>query len=192
MPMPGGALGMEGAASVVYVIDAAGSAVDTLPLALWAVQGAISELRSSQRFTVIAFQGDGWIEAFPGRGLQAATPDARHHATQWLHPQHGPVRAHGRGSWLAAMRQAWAYQPQMVFVLADSPLAPSAGPLDQQRLLETLAAEKQTLSPTSRISVVELVYPDPQRVTRGGAGTLEKLAGQHGGEYRFMSSLDGH
>ncbi len=62
---------LPGVKKVVYVIDASGSLIDTLPLVIDQLQTSVMQLSDDQSFTVIFYQDDKTIEAQPA-GLKPA------------------------------------------------------------------------------------------------------------------------
>ncbi|MDX1565225.1 MAG: hypothetical protein R3236_07465, partial [Phycisphaeraceae bacterium] len=62
------------AREIIYIIDASGSLVDTMPFVLKELNRSISQLNSEQKFTVIFFQAGSPVEVpVPHKGMKPAT-----------------------------------------------------------------------------------------------------------------------
>jgi len=170
---------------IAYVVDASGSLIDTLDYVLAELRRSIDDLSDRQSFTVIFFQGDRALEA-PPAGLKPATPAIKRQVEQWFSPQAGNVRAAGITAPQAALRLALHYEPQLIFLLSDSITSPGQDETDQRQLLQQI---RQMNTSKTKINTIQFLYPDP--LAAGGArGTLELIAEQTGGVYRFVSGRD--
>jgi hypothetical protein len=166
--------------SVVYVVDASGPMVTTLPQVLALVTRSVSDLTPTQRFSVVLFRdvesggGGGGVEVFQPRVVDA-TPRNRARLRDFLEG----VRPRGRSNPLAGLRAALAMRPQVVFLLTRS-IERSGGGQWEQGLERTLA-ELDSLNPidpaTGRravvIKTIQFLDEDPTGIMRG-------IATQHG------------
>ncbi|MEM6458998.1 MAG: hypothetical protein AAF710_06365 [Planctomycetota bacterium] len=185
----GGVYGTPGAARIVYLVDASGSLVDTLPFVLEELQRGLRTLRPEQSYAVILFSGgvSGGVTEAPPLGMTRAGDAAITHTTQWLDPAAGRVVASGRPTPGPALRRALAYRPDAVVLLSDG-LVP-AGPralADRARLLSLV-----DLADTAGVTfhTLQLRTPDPL-AGPSRRGTLEALALQSGGVHRYISEAD--
>jgi len=170
---------------IAYVVDASGSLIDTMEFVLAELQRSIDELSDRQSFTVIFFQADRTLEA-PPAGLKPATPAIKQQVQQWFSPQAGNVRATGGTSPQAALRLALQYKPQLVFLLSDNITGRGQYQVNQDRLLQQI---RQMNTSKTKINTIQFLYPDPLAAA-GTGGTLELIAQQTGGVYRFVSGRD--
>ena len=168
------------ATRIIYVVDASGSLIDTLPFVIRELKRSIGELSPKQKFTVIFFQGGTAIEA-PPRGWKQATDDMREHVADWITLSAGNVIPRGSTNPLPALRLAMRYQPQLLFILSDNITGRGRYEVDRDRLLNML----QQANPRGQIKIntIQFLYPDP-------LNTLEKIAEQHGGIYKFIQESD--
>lgn len=177
--------GAPGGSRIVYLIDASGSQVDTLPFVQQALQRAVRSLRSEQSFAVMFFNSDAITEAGP-TGLTPATADAVTQADRFIDPQAGRVVARGRAEARGAIRRALAYRPDTVVLLSDgltgrrTPLADRA---DLLALIDTANASG------ARFHTIQVRQPDPL-ATAQRRGTLELIAARTGGAYRFVTDAE--
>ena len=176
-------VGLEApAASVVYVVDASGSLVGTFPNVLRELERSLGKLDPVQRFSLVFFQRNGALALPPDGALRPATPDAVREAIAWAR---STVRPAGRSNPVAALEQALALHPDLVFLLSTD----ITGSGDFEISREDLLARVDRLNPAdsdgvrrTRIQCVQFLDPDP-------LDTLRTLAEQHGGGtgFRFVS-----
>jgi hypothetical protein len=175
------------ARKVVFMIDASGSLIDTMPFVIAALKESIAKLSEEQQFTVLFFQGSRVIEA-GGAGLKKATFDNRRRVTQWLDPEQGNVVPGGGAQPLDAFKVALAYRPDLIFVLSDDITGTRSHQIDQRELLAGLEQIRQT-SPRTRINTIQFLYPDQLTYT-GRKGTLEMISLLSGGVYKFLDGKE--
>ncbi len=170
---------------VVYLIDASGSLIDTFPLITRELKRSIAALPSGCLYTVLFFQSGQILEARP-LGLKEASPLTRLETMRWI----DEVRPAGRSKPAAAIERALSYRPDHVFLLSHNITgggqSPSEARLEQQRILEVV---KQT-SRGTKVHTLQFLYDDPLSPHPGIRGTLELIAEQTGGEYRFVTESD--
>ncbi len=174
--------GAPGGSRIVYLIDASGSQVDTLPFVQQAMQQAVRSLRSEQSYTVLFFNGKAITEAGPA-GMQRATNAAVTQTDRFIDPQAGRIVATGRADARAAIRRALAYHPDTVVLLSDG-LTGRRDPLgDRAGLLSLIDAANVS---GARFHTLQVRQPDPL-ATPQRRGTLELIASRTGGTYRFVT-----
>ena len=165
---------------IVFVVDASGSLIDTLPLVLERLKNAVLKLDATQQFTVVFFQEDQAIEV-PPKGLKTAASSTRQQVAARISFESGHIRPRGQSSPVRALQLAMKYRPQLLFVVSDNIVG--SGPYEMQpdqmlKLIDRLNPDRKTV-----ISTVQLVRRDP-------AQTLKRIAIEHGGTYRFARESD--
>ncbi|MEM1110141.1 MAG: hypothetical protein AAGH99_15755 [Planctomycetota bacterium] len=182
----GGLYGTPGATRLVYIIDASGSLIDTLPFIKQELQRAISDLQPEQSFAVLFFTGDGVVEASPV-GMKKATSRAVRHTHEWIEPTSARVIANGRPNASAAIRRALAYQPDAIILLSDGLTGRGEKALARRAELLSLIGTANTKDVV--FHTLQVRRPDPlSSPTR--LGTLELIAMQSGGVHRYFSEDD--
>jgi len=143
-------------------------------------------LNEAQAFTVIFFQGDKAIEA-PPRGLKKATPQTKQRVMEWIDPISGNIiPAGGDTDPVPALKQALRYKPQLLFMLSDNITGRGKYELIQKSFIAEV--NKANVAAT-KINTIQFLYPDP--LTRYGfKGTLELVAGESGGIYKFVDGRE--
>ena len=177
-----------GATRIVYLVDASGSMIDTLPFVLAELQRAIRTLDSQQTFAVIFCSGRGITEV-PPMGMKRATSQAVAHAARWIDPLAGRVIASGAPDAEAALRRALAYQPDAIVLLSDGITGRGTdAPARHAALLQLVTHDNPA---ATTLHTLQLRRPDPL-ATPQRPGTLQALAGQTGGTYHYLpeSRLD--
>jgi hypothetical protein len=172
---------------LIYLIDASGSLIDTLPFVINELKRSITELSEKQQFTVIFFQGDEAVEVpVPQRGLKPATADVKQKVIQWIDPSAGNIVPQGLSNPVKALKLALQYKPQLLFILSDNITGKGRYEVDQRRLLEDI---ERTNTANTKINTIQFLYPDP--LTKVGMkGTLELIAANSGGTYKFLDGRE--
>jgi len=80
---------------LVYVIDASGSLVDTLPFVINELKKSVSKLSEKQRFQVIFFQDNRAVEFPPSGRLKDVTKKSQQELFAWLDPASGHIAPGG-------------------------------------------------------------------------------------------------
>lgn len=181
---PGGVrfagLGASNARSVVYVVDASGPMVTSLPRVLEEVVRSAEQLSPVQKFGVVLFRetedGTG-VESF-SPVLVRATPTAKRRLAEWL----GAVEPRGASNPLAGLEVALAMKPDAVFLLSRS-IARSGGGVWEQGLDATLARLDELNPPTGSgrgpvrrpvlIQTIQFLDDDP-------TGIMQAIGARHG------------
>jgi hypothetical protein len=171
------------AEKIVFLIDASGSLIDTMEFVTIELRRSVYRLSPKQSYTVIYYQGSRLLEP-PPAGLKRATSENQRRTAQWIDPSQGNVIPSGRSSPVAALKQALAYKPDLVYLLSDDITGSGKDEVDQARLLA--AMDKANVSQT-KINTIQFIYPDP--LTRFGLkGTMQLIAERTGGQYTFMTA----
>lgn len=168
---------LDDADRVVFVVDASGSMIDTLPLVLQELDRMIAQLHPDQRFTVLFYQKDQVIEVEP-TGMKEATRRNKTQVSRWMDPKAGHIFAVGPSYPLAAIKAAMDYQPDQVFLLADKIGVSLRAKEQSQQFLRELAEVNPGKS--VQINTVHFFYPDPNQA-------LASVASGHEGTYRFVT-----
>ncbi len=178
-------LGASNARSVLYVVDASGSMVTSLPFVIAEVERSVGGLSPTQRFGVVLFRrsagesdasAPSTVEVF-APVLVRATPSARARLHEWL----ATVHPSGRSAPLLGLERALSYQPDAIFLLSRS-IERSGGNAWEFGMSETLA-RLDTLNPTSAtrrpilIQTIQFLDDDPTGIMQ----EIGRLHGAHAG-----------
>ncbi|MCH7807975.1 MAG: VWA domain-containing protein [Planctomycetes bacterium] len=164
--------GLGGAARgirrIVYVVDRSGSMLDTFEHVRVELERSINELRRSQRFHVIFFNSGEPLENPPKRLVSAikAQKEAFFKFLEGIYPAGSthPARAMGR---------AFAAKPDLIYFLTDGAFDPD------------LVRKLDRWNKGRRVRIFTIAFFD-----RSGAPLLERIAREHGGEFKFVSEND--
>jgi len=167
-------------ARIVYVIDASGSLVEEMDFVLQELTRSLEDLDAKQRFAVIFFQRDLAIELRPA-GLRLATAAAKADMRAWLSPGAGRIRPGGTSNPLIALRRAFAYRPDLVFLLSDNITGRGRYELDRDDLLRQVAALNRGVA--APVHTIQFLYPDRLQ-------TLREISARHGGSHRSVLAAD--
>jgi hypothetical protein len=194
-------LGASNARSVVYVVDASGPMVGTLPIVINELERSVLTLDPAQTFQVIFINKNGLDLGFAiaplSDGLIRALPEQTRQVIRWCRT----IQATGPSEPLPALERALALRPDAVFLF--SRVSSYIGAYEQNRE-QRLDAERTAamsrldqLNPRSgeanlrrtAIKVVQFHEQDP-------SGLFRAIAREHGGEgtgepYRFITREDG-
>ena len=174
----------DSAKRIVYVIDASGSLLDSMPFVIENLQKSIRGLKGHQSFTVIFSQGDKAIEV-PPRGMHPADADHKQQAVSWINLSSGNVVPRGRSKPIVAIEAALNYKPEAIFLLSDNITGQGQFEINQERLLASILKANTV---KTRINTIQFLYPDPL-MSIGLQPTLEVISKETGGKYKF---IDGH
>jgi len=172
---------------IAFVIDASGSLIDTLPFVIRELKRSINQLSPRQQFTVIFYQGDDVIEVEPeGIDTKRATAKMKQDVINQLAEDKYLVSPKGSSNPVRALRTAFEYQPQLVFLLSDAITGQGQYEMDQPRLLKEIDNVNRM---GTKINTIQFLYPDPL-LEAGLRGTMELIAEQSGGVYKYVSKAD--
>jgi len=158
----------RGVRQVVYVVDRSGSMLDTFAYVRDELKRSIGALRRSQKFHVIFFNSGAPLENAPKRLVSAiqAQKALFFESLDRIYPE-------GSTNPEPAMRRALALEPDLIYFLTD-------GEFDGG-LVEKLSQWNRE----RRVRIFTIAYFD-----QGGAALLERIAQEHGGEFKFVSEDD--
>ncbi len=174
------------ARKIVYVIDASGSMIPTLPIVLQELARSLGALSERQSFGIIFFRRNAALVVPPAGRLTPATPEARRLALEWIDEHVVPS---GRSNPLAALEKALGLEPDVIFLLSENITGSGEFEIDQEDLLDLLdrlnPVDRATGARAARINCVQFLDPDP-------LDTLRKIAERHGGPggYRFLDRAE--
>jgi len=170
---------------LVYLIDASGSLIDTLPFVIQELKRSIGELSERQSFAVIFFQGDDAIEV-PPPGLRAATSARKAQVISWVDTEQQNVIAIGGTNPIKALQRALQMGPQLMFLLSDNITGNGRFEVDQRRLLREIERVNRA---KTKINTIQFIYPDPL-TSVGMEATLKLIADRSGGIYKFLDARE--
>jgi len=169
------------ARKVVWVVDASGGMIDTLPFVLKELRRAVNGLRGEQSFSVVFFQEDRALEA-PPAGLKVATAANKRAALEWAQR----VVPRGTSNPLAAIERALSHRPELIYLLSDNITGAGRFEIDRRRLLASIGRVNTS---GTKINTIQFLYRDKLEEA-GLKPTLELIAQRTGGQYRFLSRAE--
>lgn len=174
------------ATSFVFVIDASGSMLDTLPFVAAELKRTIRTLseRRKHTFTVIFYQDDKVIEAL-SPGMKLATEENKRLVSNWLDSD--ALAPGGLSSPIKAIEQGLRYQPDLMFLLSDSITGRGKFELTQRELL--MRVQGATGGQT-KVNTIQFLYPDPLANVPGMKPTMQMISERTGGVYRYVSGKE--
>jgi hypothetical protein len=165
------------ASRIVFLVDASGSLVDSLPQMLVWLGEAVNTVGDDERFAVIFFKADKAIETAPA-GLQKPTRDVLNKLEQnWLDPAAAPLLPTGRSDPSVAIAKALSYKPTDLYLLSDESFARFAGDTTRDQAVKLV---------NNAIGDTDVKLHGVQFFYRDEGGVLETLANQHGGTFEFV------
>ncbi|MCC5829851.1 MAG: hypothetical protein JJU36_10435 [Phycisphaeraceae bacterium] len=185
---------------VVYMIDASGSLIDTLPFVINDLNESLSRLSSEQSFSIIFFQDavrGGFVEV-PGEdlagrpirsGLRPANTRNKQIAREWMDQYQFNIIPQGRSdprtALVPAMRTATGMrpQPQLIVLLSDNIIGQRQYEINRDDLVKLIS---DLTRDQIAINTIQFIYPEQL----GGVPTLQQIARNSGGNYRFVSADD--
>lgn len=171
---------------IVYVIDASGSMIRSLPIVIDQLQKSLSMLSERQSFGLVFFQHNKALMVPPTTRLVAAAPEAVLDAMRWIDANVIPA---GRSNPLAAIEKAIRFDPDVIFLLSENITGSGEFEIDQRDLLALLdqlnPVDRGTGTRRTQINCVQFLDPDP-------LDTLHRIAERHGGAkgYKFLSRAE--
>lgn len=181
----------------VFIIDASGSMVDVLPFVINELKQSVASQAADREATILIFSGDGVFEVPGGggvRGLRPLTAKFKQDIMEWVTLSNHRFGTGGRGSQHveAALERGLSYKPQAIYLLSDNLTGGGQGAtqheLFQSDILDRIKAYSDGAG-SARINTIQFLYEDPL-VRIGLPGTLQLIAEQTRGTYRFVSQQD--
>lgn len=170
------------ARKIVYIVDASGSMIGTLPIIIEELARSIEALSADQEFAVVFFQRNDALTAPPGTRLMRATAEEKLRVLQWARDTVIPA---GRSNPVAAIEKGLSFKPDVIFLLSNNITGAGVFEIDQKDLLDLLdqlnPVDRTTGRRRTQIQCVQFLDPDP-------LDTLRKIAEIHGGPrgYKFL------
>jgi len=158
----------RGARRIVYVVDRSGSMLDTFVHVREELRRSINKLRRSQKFHVIFFNTGEPLENPPKRPVSAIKAQ-KERFFKFLDTIFPEGSTHPERS----MRRALSTEPDLVYFLTDGEFHPG------------LVDKLDEWNKGRRIRIFTIAFFD-----RAGAELLERIAREHGGEFKFVSEDD--
>lgn len=187
---PGKGLGEFGPAKrIVFVIDASGSVIDGFDFVINELRSTIHKLDEGQSFSVIFFQHGFALEAAAkgSRGMHAATWERKVAVCDWITTSSGHITPSGSSDPRPALRRAFAYKPDLVYILSDNITGRGVYQLDRDDLLKDIKTMNtirgKSAQPRATIHTIQFLYPDP-------LDTLEAISKRTKGTHRFVRESD--
>lgn len=182
----GGEMGAEfygtggNARRIAYIIDASGSMIDTMPFVIEELKRSINDLSEEQEFTVVFYQTDRAIEV-PPEGWKEATDTMKRRVANWVTPGEGNITPRGQTNPRPALQLVLRYDPQLIFLLSDNVTGTGRYEIDRSELLSMI--DRSSRGEQLAINTIQFMYPD-------SLDTLEQIADDHGGVFRFITEAD--
>lgn len=186
---------------IVFLVDASGSLVDTLPFVIDELRRTLdTRLEGDKQFNIIFFSGKsmnksagsvgGLTALFPSR-LEPASVTNRKKASDWIQQ----VEAGGSGDALAAIKKALEMDPDQIHLLSDNITGSGVWEMHQDRFIaEMKAAYDKSVARRHGLRVdfktYQFVYADPLEKI-GREPTLRRLVEETGGlaaDYKFITA----
>lgn len=190
-PFKAGFYGSGGNAKrLAYIIDASGSLIDTLPFVIDELKRSINELSEQQSFTVIFFGiSEGKVAEVPPPGLKPVTSETRTNAFKWFDLEEGNVSPGGQAGTapVEAIKRALSYKPDLMFLLSDNITGQGRYELTQSQLTTEIKSANKN---KTKINTIQFLYPDPLLNVKGMKPTLQVIADQSGGLFKFVRGED--
>ena len=177
---------------IVFLVDASGSLIADLPFVVKELKRSIQTLDDQQHFQVIFYRGSEAgqpIVRIPlGSGLIRATDANKKAAIRWLSDDSAYAPG-GRAEPIAAIQAAFSMNPELIFLLSDNIDGSGIYESNQRTLLDAVArmnaprpgdADRHAMICTIQFIDKPMLYGNDTQ------GTLEKMALDNGGEFRFI------
>lgn len=178
-PVTFAGLGASSARSVVYVVDASGPMVTSMPMVTVEVFKSVLRLSPQQRFGVIVFRdfADGSrprTESF-APVLVRATPTAKQRLGEWLKT----LRPGGRSNPLAGLEHGLRLKPDAIFLLSRS-IERTGGGVWEYGLAETMS-RLNGLNPAFGSGRRPVLIQTIQFLDEDPSGIMQAIGTDHGG-----------
>ncbi len=180
------------ARSIVFVIDASGSLIDTFPFVIEELQRSIQQLSPAQSFHVIFFTGDSprpILALNQAREMFQGTATDKARVSQWIDIDEHNVQIGGQGNPIPAITSALRFRPELVYLLSDNITGSGQFEVRRDRLLGDI---RNANTNNTQICTIQFVYPDPLATDAAGQtdSTMALIAQTTGGSFRYVSEQD--
>lgn len=175
-------LSSSNARRIVYVIDASGSMIRSLPIVVQELARSLDGLTPQQQFSVIFFQRDKALITPPATRLSAGNENEKRKVIEWIDKNIIPA---GTSNPIRAIEKALSFEPDVIFLLSENITGGGQWEIDQRDLLALLdrlnPVDHRTGRRKTTINCIQFLDPDP-------LDTLKKIAEIHGGPngYKFL------
>jgi hypothetical protein len=185
------------ARKIAYIVDASGSMADVLPFVERELRRVVNGLHEKQSFTIIVFSGKGIYEVTGGgakRGLRAATNQFEEDVRDWLGRDNAKYKTGGAAGKNAeeAILLALSYEPQLIYLMSDNLTGGGQGATQHEIMQDALLKsirKANDIDPPAKFNTIQFLREDPL-VRAGLKGTLQLIADDSGGSYRFVGKRD--
>jgi len=167
---------------VVFVVDASGSLIDTMPFVIDALAERIERLGAEQRAAVIFYQDGAAMEA-PPVGMHPVSETTARRVRAFADPGRGNVLPAGTSDPIGAIERAALYEPDEIVLFTDAITNGRTTGLNPARLIEAVQRINGSRSTALRLSAVHLFREDP-------LGSLRVITRMFGGSYTFVDEPD--
>jgi len=170
-------LGASNARSVVYVVDASGPMVTSMPRVIAELRRSVEQLAPTQKFCVVLFrrtENEAGPEIF-APVLMRATPSAKRRLVDWL-AQATPA---GASNPLTGLEAALALKPDAVFLLSRS-IVRSGGGVWEDGLEATLARLEELNPPQGAHAARPTLIQTIQFLDDDPTGIMQAIGARHG------------
>ncbi len=161
---------------VVYLVDASGSLIDSMPDVICWLAESIEMLPAEKRFTVIFFRDNEIIEV-PPYGLKPLTEDFRLSVNRWISLPSGNIEAERGSEPYLALQLALRYRAGEIYILGDDMVGHQSNWGSEEQVLFGFHALVQDRP--VRIHTVQFYYRDD-------GGLFERIAKQYNGRYAYI------
>ncbi len=176
------------ARSVVFVIDASGSLIDTYPFVIDELKRSILKLSDEQAFHVVFFTGttDRPVYALGQRGrMFRGTQNDKNRVIDWIDIDSHNVEIGGSGDPITGIQAALALQPELLYLLSDNITGTGQYEVNRGRLLREVADANRS---NTKINTIQFLYPDAVNPDDRSQWTLWRMAEATGGRFKFVSA----
>lgn len=167
----------EPPAKIVFLVDASGSLVDSLPQMLVWLNQALQTVEQDEQFAVYFFKSDNPIAIKPA-GLQTPSRQLLAKIAQdVLNADSVPVFPSGRSNPTHAIAKALSHEPTDIYLLSDDAFAFHQGDTTSKDALDLV--KKALGDKDVRVHGVQFFYRSDQSI-------LETLANEYDGTFEFV------
>ena len=164
-------------ARIVFLVDASGSLVDSLPQMVVWLNEALLTIKPDEQFAIYFFKSDKPIAIKPAGMLKPSRQLLGQIAENWLNAERMPVFPSGRSNPAKALSQALTLEPTDIYLLSDDSFAFNQGDTTASEALDLV---KQAIGDKDvRVHGVQFFYRSQESI-------LETLANQYDGTYEFV------
>lgn len=171
------------AVRVVYLIDASGTLISTLPFVINELKRSINELSEKQEFAVIFFQGNDPKEV-PPPGMKRVSNESKTKVFNWI--DSGRVIPQGGNNAVKAIQSAMSYNPQLIYILSDDITGQGIYEVDQRTFVQDVVKANKS---GTKINAIQFLRADPL-VAYGKKPTLKEISDKTGGIYKYLDGKE--